>query len=62
MLRTQEPETTALKALGLSPGSKTPWLLQAGMTTVMADGGPAVYSVSLWDESYRQSTLTRPKP
>ena len=62
LLRTHEPEEFTLQALGLPAGTKAPWLVHDGLTTVRVDGGPAVYSISLLDEAYRQSTLTKPSP
>lgn len=62
LLRTQESEDVALRALALPAGAKMPWLIHEGPMTVLVDGGPAVYSISLWDEAFRQSTLTEQKP
>ena len=62
VLRTLESEEAALKALGLPAGTKAPWLVHEGSMTVVVDGGPAVYSISLWDETFRQSSLTTRKP
>ncbi len=60
LVRTHDPQDNALQVLGLPLGAKSPWMVHEGSATASVDGGPAVYSVSVWDEAFRKSTLNKP--